>query len=88
MNRAAFVQICMALEYMHRQRVMHRDVKPSNIFVTESGSVKLGDLGLSRVLSSQTLQVHTMVGTPCYMSPEAIRGQVLYCLNGVLFLQS
>ena len=70
-----FLQVCSALHYMHSKRTMHRDIKPSNIFLTESGDVKLGDLGLSRLLSSQTVQVQTMVGTPCYMSPEAIRGR-------------
>jgi len=59
---------------MHEHRVMHRDIKPNNIFVTTDGTAKIGDLGLSRFMSSQTMQVQSMVGTPCYMSPEVIRG--------------
>jgi len=69
-----FAQVCDAVFHMHSLRMMHRDIKPSNIFVTGTGDVMLGDLGLSRFLSSQTVQVQSMVGTPCYMSPEAIRG--------------
>ncbi|CAG9459958.1 unnamed protein product [Pedinophyceae sp. YPF-701] len=69
-----FAQVANAVACMHRHRVMHRDIKPGNIFITGSGSVKIGDLGLSRYLSSQTVQVQSMVGTPCYMSPEVIRG--------------
>lgn len=63
-------QVCDAVFHMHSLRMMHRDIKPSNIFVTGTGDVMLGDLGLSRFLSSQTVQVQSMVGTPCYMSPE------------------
>lgn len=64
------LQVCDALYHMHSQRMMHRDIKPSNVFVTAAGDVKLGDLGLGRFMSSQTVQVQTVVGTPCYMSPE------------------
>lgn len=59
---------------MHARRMMHRDIKPSNIMVTPDGSLKLGDLGLSRHFSSRTMQAVSVVGTPYYMSPEAIRG--------------
>eukprot|EP00945_MAST-04E_sp_MAST-4E-sp1_P007585 g7585.t1 len=70
-----FAQICEAIQYMHSARVMHRDLKPANIFLTSKGEVKVGDLGLSRALSENTMQAHSKVGTPLYMSPEVLRGK-------------
>lgn len=67
-------QLASALEHMHKKRIMHRDLKPANIFVTMGGSLKLGDLGLGRFFSSQTLEAFSKVGTPLYMSPEVLRG--------------
>mmetsp|Transcript_1680 Transcript_1680/g.3125 ORF Transcript_1680/g.3125 Transcript_1680/m.3125 type:complete len:903 (-) Transcript_1680:2372-5080(-) len=69
-----FSQIADAIQHMHERRIMHRDLKPANIFLTLDGTVKLGDLGLSRELSDNTLQAHSKVGTPLYMSPEVLRG--------------
>lgn len=69
-----FSQICEAIKHMHEKRVMHRDLKPANIFLTLDGTVKVGDLGLSRELSEHTVQAHSKVGTPLYMSPEVLRG--------------
>ena len=69
-----FAQICDAIQHMHNKRIMHRDLKPANIFLTLEGIVKVGDLGLSRELSENTIQAHSKVGTPLYMSPEVLRG--------------
>lgn len=68
-----FHQIADALAHMHDKRVMHRDIKPANIFTTESGVMKLGDLGLGRFLSAVTKVVASIVGTPYYMSPERMK---------------
>ncbi|CAF0909350.1 unnamed protein product [Adineta steineri] len=70
-----FCQITCGLEYMHSKRIMHRDIKPANIFINEHGSIKLGDLGLSRYFDSKTILVYSNVGTPYYMAPERIDGQ-------------
>ena len=59
-----FSQICDAIAHMHERRIMHRDLKPANIFLTLDGTVKVGDLGLSRELSENTIQAHSKVGTP------------------------
>lgn len=69
------MQIADALAYMHERRVMHRDVKPANVFVTAPHTMKLGDLGLGRYFSSKTEQTHSNVGTPFYMSPECMQGR-------------
>ena len=65
-----FVQVCAALDHMHDRRVMHRDIKPDNVFITIDGVVKLGDLGLGRYMSSCTNVAHSVLGTPYYMAPE------------------
>lgn len=69
-----FSQICDAIQHMHERRILHRDLKPANIFLTLDGTIKVGDLGLSRELSEHTIQAHSKVGTPLYMSPEVLRG--------------
>jgi formylglycine-generating enzyme required for sulfatase activity len=58
-------------------QLIHRDIKPSNIYLSQSGEVKLGDLGLAKSLTANTTgltQTGTMMGTPHYMSPEQVRG--------------
>jgi eukaryotic-like serine/threonine-protein kinase len=67
-------EILGALDYSHRQGVVHRDVKPANIFLLENGSVKVADFGIAHVEASNLTQVGTVLGTPSYMSPEQIMG--------------
>jgi len=70
-----------ALEYMHSRRVLHRDLKSTNVFVTKLGELKLGDLGtyykpvaaqlgIAKVLESTIASATSVVGTPQYLSPE------------------
>ncbi|KAE9116791.1 hypothetical protein PF010_g8829 [Phytophthora fragariae] len=70
-----FTQLCGAILYLHQARIMHRDLKPANIFLTLKGVVKVGDLGLGRYLSENTVEARSKVGTPLYMSPEVLRGE-------------
>ncbi|CAH1783143.1 unnamed protein product [Owenia fusiformis] len=65
-----FVQIAMALQYMHERNILHRDLKTQNIFLTKSKIIKLGDLGIARVLENSSDMANTLIGTPYYMSPE------------------
>ncbi|KAF4321589.1 hypothetical protein JM18_003683 [Phytophthora kernoviae] len=65
-----FVQMAMAIKYLHAQRVLHRDLKTSNVFLTTENVVKLGDFGIAKTLDSTLDQAKTVVGTPYYMSPE------------------
>merc|ERR1719181_118156 len=66
-----FVQVLQALQCIHYERILHRDLKTSNLFLMKSKSVvKLGDFGISRVLEGSIEAAITVVGTPYYMSPE------------------
>eukprot|EP00391_Amoebophrya_sp_Ameob2_P004114 CAMPEP_0179006994 /NCGR_PEP_ID=MMETSP0795-20121207/14894_1 /TAXON_ID=88552 /ORGANISM="Amoebophrya sp., Strain Ameob2" /LENGTH=873 /DNA_ID=CAMNT_0020701879 /DNA_START=306 /DNA_END=2926 /DNA_ORIENTATION=+ len=70
-----FAQVCFALRHVHQRKVLHRDLKTQNIFLHQSGQVKLGDFGISRVLDATKDYAKTMVGTPYYLSPEIIEDQ-------------
>ncbi|NWU42287.1 NEK5 kinase, partial [Hylia prasina] len=66
-----FVQISLGLKHIHDKKILHRDVKAQNVFLSNNGKVaKLGDFGIARQLNSTTELAHTCVGTPYYLSPE------------------
>ena len=70
-----FVQLLLALQYVHGYRVLHRDIALKNVFLTGDGTVKLGDFGVARILSSSQELAVTKVGTPCYIAPERCEGK-------------
>lgn len=70
-----FTQLVLALHECHNHKdgkILHRDIKPSNVFLDAENNIKLGDFGLSRMLSNESYFAYSHVGTPYYMSPEQI----------------
>ncbi|PWT81904.1 MAG: hypothetical protein C5B57_09620 [Blastocatellia bacterium] len=70
-------QICNAIDHAHRQGVLHRDLRPSNVLVTEKGVLKVADFGTSRFLE---IMAHgtTVIGSPPYMAPEQFLGKAVF----------
>jgi serine/threonine-protein kinase len=71
------IQVCRGLHYAHERRIVHRDVKPSNIRVLEDGTAKILDFGIAKLGATAVTRIGMMVGTVHYMSPEQVRGQAL-----------
>lgn len=70
-----FVQICLAVKYIHDRKIIHRDLKTSNIFLLKNKIIKLGDFGFAKALNSTCDQAKTQLGTPYYSSPEICTGK-------------
>ncbi|KAL7638877.1 UNVERIFIED_CONTAM: hypothetical protein RMT77_010411 [Armadillidium vulgare] len=65
-----FIQIIFAVQYLHRNNILHRDLKTQNIFLTHKNIVKVGDFGIARFLRTKQELATTAIGTPYYLSPE------------------
>ncbi len=70
-----FTQICLAMKHVHDRKILHRDIKGQNIFITKANTLKLGDFGIARVLNRTQDKARTVVGTPYYLSPEIIENK-------------
>ncbi len=88
-----FLQVCAAVQYAHQHLIVHRDIKPGNILVTEDGIPKLLDFGIARIFDATGIVAATQYRsfTPDYASPEQLRGEPLstatdlYSLGVVLY---
>lgn len=67
---AVFGQLALALEYVHGRRILHRDLKSQNVFLTSAGIAMLGDFGIARVLEASECCAETKIGTPQQLPPE------------------
>ena len=85
------IQLCEGLQFAHGEGVIHRDVKPANIWLLEDGGVKLLDFGIAKSSTSTLTLGSSVVGSAGYMSPEQIEGQPvdgrsdLFSVGAVLF---
>ena len=70
-----FTQICLAVYYIQKNKILHRDIKPQNVFLTKSSMVKLGDFGISKNLNTTWEKAVTFIGTPYYISPEIVQNE-------------
>lgn len=71
-----FLQVSVALSYLHNMQIIHRDLKPANVFIDANNNVKLGDFGISKVMKSYMMYGRTQIGTPLYMSPEIYKREL------------
>ena len=84
--RHVIYNAAMGLQYAHDNGVFHRDVKPDNIMVGKTGTVKVMDFGIARVVESNLTKTGSVMGTPAYMSPEQVNGQKIDARSDVFSL--
>ena len=81
LTRSYMYQIMLALDYCHRHRVIHRDIKPQNMLIDDDGNIKLADFGLARAFTVPMRQYSHDIVTLWYRAPEILLGEKHYGLG-------
>jgi len=79
-------QVAAALQFAHKRNIVHRDIKPHNIIITDEGEVKVTDFGIARTLTSNLTQTGAILGTAYYISPEQAKGEEVSPLSDIYSL--
>lgn len=66
------IQVLVGLNYLHSKKIIHRDIKLLNLFMTKDKKIKIGDMGMSIIFDEEEL-IHSRVGTPLYIAPELVK---------------
>ena len=69
------IEIILAIEFLHKKKMMYRDLKPENVLIDKKGHIKITDFGLSKILSKEKEKTYTICGTPQYLAPEILAGE-------------
>lgn len=79
-------QVAAALQFAHKRNIVHRDIKPHNIIITDEGEVKVTDFGIARTVTSNLTQTGAILGTAYYISPEQAKGEEVSPLSDIYSL--
>ncbi|CAG5132294.1 unnamed protein product [Candidula unifasciata] len=72
-SRGYFRDVILGIEYLHYQKIIHRDVKPSNLLLADDGHIKIADFGVSNEFSGGDASLTSSAGTPAFMAPETLK---------------
>jgi len=67
--------IFLAIEYIHKKKIIHRDIKPANIMIDKKGYIKIIDFGTAKILNNENEKTKTVIGSPNFISPEVLLGK-------------
>ena len=73
------IEIILAIEYLHKNKMLYRDLKPENVLIDTNGHIKLTDFGLSKIIQKPKEKAYTICGTPQYLAPEVLSDKGYDC---------